>query len=163
MGDKDHQTGSPLSIVDRLTDLEPDSKVEARPSYREDMRETKAALCRDLAALFNTRRAEEDFDPGYEQATNSLLRFGVVDFTSFNLKNGIEQERVRRSIEHAIRQFEPRLTSVTVSLEPPDALRPLLRFQIDALLRIGSNSEAVLFDATLYRDSRRFTVFGATS
>ena len=53
----------------------------------EEMRQFKAALCRDLAALLNTRRAEQDFDPAFEQATNSLLTFGVADFTSFNLKN----------------------------------------------------------------------------
>ena len=163
MGERDHQAGVTLSIVDRLTDLEPDSKVEGRSSYWEEMRELKAAVCRDLAALFNTRRAEQDFDPGYEEATHSLLTFGVSDFTSFNLKNGIEQERVRRSIEQAIRQFEPRLARVTVSLEQPDPLRPMLKFQIDAMLRIGPNSEAVLFDATLYRDSRRIAVSGANS
>jgi type VI secretion system protein ImpF len=163
VADRDHEAGITLSIVDRLTDLEPDSKVEGRSSSWEDMREIKAALCRDLAALFNTRRAEQDFDPAYEQATNSLLTFGVADFTSFNLKNGIEQERVRRSIEQAIRQFEPRLARVTVSLDQPDHHRPMLRFQIDAMLRIGPNSEAVLFDATLYRDSRRIDVSGANS
>ena len=72
----------------------------------------KASLCRDLAALLNMRRAEEDFDRSYQEATNSLLTFGVADFTSLNLKNGIDQERVRRSMERAIRQFEPRLTRV---------------------------------------------------
>lgn len=163
MADWDREAGITLSIVDRLTDFEPDSKLEGRSSSWEDMRALKAAVCRDLAALFNTRRAEQDFDKGYEQATHSLLTFGVADFTSFNLMNSFEQERVRRSIEHAIRQFEPRLARVTVSLEEPDSLRPVLRFQIDAMLRIGPNSEAVLFDATLYRDSRRIDVSGANS
>jgi len=161
VGGGDHQPGAVLSIVDRLTDLEPDSKVEARSSPWEYMRELKASLCRDLAALLNTRRAEADFDPSYEQATDSLLTFGVTDFTAYNLKNGIEQERVRRSIEHAIRQFEPRLARVKVSLEEPDPLRPALRFQIDAMLRVGKNSEAVQFDATLHRDSRCIAVSGA--
>lgn len=158
MAEGDQQAGITLSILDRLTDLDPNSKVEARSSDWGDVRELKASLCRDLAALFNTRRAEADFDPGYEQATNSLLTFGVADFTAFNLKNGVEQERVRRSIEHAIRQFEPRLARVTVTLEQTDSLRPMLRFQIDAFLRVGPALEPVLFDATLHRDSRRVTV-----
>jgi len=76
--------------------------------------------------------------------------------------NGIEQERVRRSIERAIRLFEPRLTRVTVTLEPLDPLRPLLRFQISALLRMQPG-ESIAFDATLYRDSRRIAVAGAGS
>jgi type VI secretion system protein ImpF len=152
-----------LSLLDRLTDFEPDSKKEARVSSWEIMREFKASLCRDLAILLNTRRAEKDFDSRYEESTNSLLTFGVTDFTSFNLKSGIEQEQVRRSIERAIRLFEPRLTRVTVTVEPPDELRPMLRFQITALLRIQSGAEAVQFDATLHRDTRRVAVTGTDS
>jgi type VI secretion system protein ImpF len=119
-------------------------------------------LCRDLSALFNTRRAESDFDPAYEEATNSLLGFGIADFTSYNLTNAVEQERVRRSIERAIRQFEPRLTRVDVSIEQPDPLRPLLQFQINAFLRAGSDTEPVVFDITLQRESRRMLVSGGT-
>ena len=152
-----------LSLLDRLIDLEPDSKEEARSSYWEEMRQLKAALCRDLAALLNTRRAEEDFPPGYEEATNSLLSFGVTDFTSYNLKGPIDQERVRLSIERAIRQFEPRLARVTVSMEEPESLRPVLQFQIAATLRIEPAAEPVVFDVTLQRDSRRVSVSGGTS
>ena len=163
MGGGDNQAGITLSILDRLTDLEPDSNVEGRTSSWDEMRQFKAALCRDLAALFNTRRAEQDFDPSFEQATNSLLTFGIADFTSFNLKNAIEQERVRRSIEHAIRRFEPRLARVTVTLELPDSVSPVLRFQIDGLLRTGSSSQPVLFNATLHHDSRQVAVAGGNS
>src|SRR5271169_307650 len=131
-----------LSLLDRLIDLEPDSKRDARTSDWEEMRQLKAALCRDLAALLNTRRAEEDFPPGYEEATNSLLSFGVIDFTSYNLKGRIDQERVRRSIERAVRLFEPRLARVTVSMEEPDPLRPVLQFQIVATLRVEPAAES---------------------
>jgi type VI secretion system protein ImpF len=154
--------GITLSILDRLTDLEPDSSREARSTHWEDLRAAKASLCRDLAAILNTRRAEDEIDPKYEEVNNSLLTFGVTDFTSYNLLNGIEQERVRRSVERAIRLFEPRLTRVTVTLEPPDPLRPMLRFQISALLRMQP-AEPIAFDATLYRDSRRIAVSGAAS
>src|SRR5229473_420197 len=137
MSGDESQAGVTLSILDRLIDLEPDSRVEGRSSSWEEMREYKASICRDLAAVLNTRRSEADIDPRYEQASNSLLTFGVTDFTSYNLKNTIEQERVRRSIERAIRQFEPRLARVTVTLEEPDPAKPVLLFQIDAMLRIG--------------------------
>jgi type VI secretion system protein ImpF len=127
------------------------------------MRQFKSSLCRDLAGILNTRRAEQDFPPAYEQSTNSLLTYGVVDFTSYNLTNAIEQEELRRSMERAIRQFEPRLSRVTVTLEPPDPLKPVLRFQVAALLRADLVPEEVLFDVTLHRDSRRVGVTGANS
>ena len=150
MAARNMQVGTPLSILDRLT--EQDGPLDAW-----------SGLCRDLSALLNTRRAGRDFDPGYEQASNSVLTFGVADFTSFNLKSELDQENVRVSIERALRQFEPRLTHVTVSVEEPDPLKPVLRFQISAVLIVDNAGETVLFDVTLQRDSRRFLVRGANS
>lgn len=147
------------SVLDRLIE-----RTAGSPGYVstwEQLRDYKAALCRDLSALLNTRRAEEDFDPSYAESTNSLLSFGIVDFTSYNLKNGIEQERVRRSIERAIRQFEPRLTAVEVLIAPANELKPILEFQIAGLIRIETVAEPVVFNASLQRDSRRFSVLRA--
>lgn len=144
-----------LSLLDRLAGIE----TPLNPWERR--RELERSLCRDLTDLLNTRRAEQDFDAAYEEATNSLLSFGIPDFTSYDLKNTTDQERVRGSIERAIRQFEPRLARVKVSLEKPDLVRPTLRFQVEAQLRDGADSEDVVFDATLPRDSRRIAVSGA--
>jgi type VI secretion system protein ImpF len=152
-----------LSLLDRLTDLDPDSKKEARSSYWEELRQSKLSLCRDLAVLLNTRRAEKDFPPDYEEATNSLLSFGIVDFTSYDLKSGPGPERVRRSIERAIRQFEPRLARVSVSIGEPDPLRPVLQLHIEAILRIGPADEPVTFDLSLFRESRRVAVSGGNA
>jgi type VI secretion system protein ImpF len=156
----EHQAGITLSLLDRLLDFQPESREEAPLNSWEQLREFKTSLCRDLSALLNTRRAEQDFDPAYEEATNSLLSFGIADFTSYNLKNGVEQEQVRRSMERAIRKFEPRLASVSASLEEPDPLRPVLQFQIEALLRIGPAAESVVFDVSLHRESRLVAVVG---
>jgi type VI secretion system protein ImpF len=162
MGADEQDAGIKLSILDRLTDSDPDCTREAQVSSWEEMRQFKSSLCRDLAALLNTRRAQEDFDPIYEQATASLLTFGITDFTSYNLKNDVEQELVRRSIERSIRQFESRLTRVTVIMEEFDPLRSVLRFQVKASLR-SERSEAVLFDVSLHRESRRIAITGANS
>jgi type VI secretion system protein ImpF len=147
------------SLLDRLIDLDPESQREAPLSSWEQARELRASLCRDLSALLNTRRAAEDFDRRYEEATNSLLTFGILDFTSYNLKKAVEQEQLRRSIERAVRQFEPRLERVEVSIEEADPQRPYLRLQISAALR-GEAGEPVVFVATVHRDSRRIAVSG---
>jgi type VI secretion system protein ImpF len=163
MASAQRQTGLSLSLVDRLIDLQPESQSEVPPSSWEQLRQFKASLCRDLSALLNTRRAEHDFDPAYEEATNSLLSFGITDFTSYNLKSGAEQDQVRLSIERAIRRFEPRLARVSVSIGEPDPLRPVLEFQIDALLRVGSAAESVVFGVSLHRESRRVAVSGGNA
>ncbi len=116
MGQNEIEIVGTPSILDRLVDLEPDSKKEAQPSSWEVERQFKEALCRDLGAILNTRRAEEDFDPAYEEATNSLLTFGVIDFTSYNLKDELEQDRLRRDIGRAI-------SHVRTAPNPGDGIR----------------------------------------
>ncbi|MGA8030698.1 MAG: type VI secretion system baseplate subunit TssE [Bryobacteraceae bacterium] len=150
-----------FSLLDQLTEPEGASRAKLHPDSLEYIRSLKASLCQDLNALLNTRRAEEDFDSSFDQATNSLLTFGIADFTSLNLTSGIDQERVRYSVERAIRQFEPRLTRVSVSLDEPNTANPVLRLHIEAILRIESRREAVSFSAALSRDSRRIAVSGA--
>jgi type VI secretion system protein ImpF len=154
-----YETGVRFSLLDRLIN----SEQEIHSSSWEQMRAFKASVCRDLTALLNTRRAEKDFDPAYTEAANSLLSFGITDFTSYNLKSGLDHEQVRRSMERAIRQFEPRLTQVEVTVAEPDPSRPVLQFQITALLRMEPADEPVVFDATLQRDSRRIAVSGGVS
>jgi type VI secretion system protein ImpF len=147
------------TILDRLFDMTPGSQREGRVNIAERARDIQAALARDLTALLNTRRATADFDPVYQESTNSLLTFGIVDFTSYNLKKGVEQEQLRKSIEMAIRRFEPRLERVSVTLEESDQTRPIVRFQVSAVLRT-ENQEPVVFEATLHRDTRRVAVSG---
>jgi type VI secretion system protein ImpF len=161
MADHDQEPGLPLSLLDRLTDDAPESQREGRLTPWAQARELRASLCRDLTALLNTRRAEEDFAPEYTEATASVLTYGIVDFTSYNLKSVLEQDRLRRSMERAIRQFEPRLDGVEISMDPVDTQRPVLRFQISAMLRVDPAADPVLFDVTLHRDTRRIAVTGA--
>lgn len=148
----------PLSLLDRLTEPEPENTQSL--AYK---RRLESSVCRDLTALLNTRRAEEDFDPAFEEATNSLLTFGVVDFTSFNLTSQVDQEHVRYSIERAIRRFEPRLTQVTVSLEHVEAASLILHLQIEAVLRNETRREPIVLGMTLQRDARRILVSGVSS
>jgi type VI secretion system protein ImpF len=156
---KDREQDLVASVLDRLRSDSP----QTRAGRGDPMRELKASLCRDLTALLNTRRAEQDFDAAFEESANSILTFGIMDFTAFNLRNRIDQETVRLSIERSIRRFEPRLTNVSVTVEDTDPARPMLRFEISAVIRINGYSEDVYFDAALYRDSRRVSVSGGNS
>jgi type VI secretion system protein ImpF len=159
MANRDLQPEVTASLLDRLFDLYPESQHDESRTTDEQVREFRSALCRDLSALLNTRRAEEDFDHSYEESVNSLLTFGIIDFTAYNLKNDMDQEHLRRSMERSIRRFEPRLDRVTVSIEEADSQRPALRLQISAVLRTEA-AEPVVFDATVQRDSRRVAVSG---
>src|SRR5262249_26040982 len=128
----------------------------------QSLREMKLALCRDLGALLNTKRTESDVPEDFEQANASLAAFGLPDFTSFSLKNPADQNRLRRAIEQAIRTFEPRLTPVEVTLTERNELDPILRFRVEALLRVEPSPEPVTFDTVLQSDTGHFLVEGET-
>ena len=89
-------------------------------------------------------------------------RKSIPDFTQYDLRSTAEQERVRISIERAIRQFEPRLTRVKVIPQTPDNVAPALRFHIEAKLRDEDDIDDVEFDATVIRESRRISVTGGS-
>src|ERR1035441_4610598 len=77
MTPRDHDSALTPSLMDRLTDLEPDHRAET-PRRPWDIRnEMRAALCRDLADLLNVRRADEAVNPLYQEAAASMLSFGV--------------------------------------------------------------------------------------
>lgn len=128
------------SLLDRLTDWDDES------------------LDADLSALLNTRRAEYGWESVYEQAAKSILTYGIVDFTGYNLNSSVDRERVRRSIERAIRQFEPRLTRVEVTLEQAAPFDPVLSLSIQAEWQAEEAALPLQFRGTLGRASRRFAL-----
>jgi type VI secretion system protein ImpF len=148
----------PQFLLDRLTDDEPQNTRDPAISSWEQQRELEDALARDVAALLNTRRKDEPFNPTLEHAFNSVLMYGIPDFTAYNLTNGAEQEVVRRSIERALRLFEPRMNRISVTLEDPDPLRPILRYRVNFVLRAGGESEPGACQIALQRDTRRMAV-----
>ncbi|HKD07251.1 MAG TPA: type VI secretion system baseplate subunit TssE [Bryobacteraceae bacterium] len=152
------KTGARLSLFDRLIDDQPDVKAEAPASAWEEARRIKESLRRDLSALLNTRRGEPEFDAEFVESRNSILTFGVSDFTARNLTSRPDQEGLRLSIERAIREFEPRLARVSVAVRNSDSAMPVLGFEISAVLRLDSGPEDVYFNAGLHRDTRRMNV-----
>lgn len=155
------------SLLDRLTDHAPDLHTENSLTRFQALRTLKASLWRDLTALLNTKRREEEIPEALAESTRSLLNYGLPDFVSYSLKNPFDQDRLRRAIEATIRRFEPRLENVTVrlvnakgELRKAEDTEPALHFRIDALLRIEPAPEPVTFETMLQPDSGHFVVLG---
>jgi type VI secretion system protein ImpF len=128
-------------------------------TFRQDSAEAlRQAVQRDLDDLLNTRREEQLLPPAYHEAASSLLNFGLPDFTVYNLRSTSEQHRLRKAIETAVRVFEPRLANVSVFLDGWDELKPVLRYRLEALLKIDPAPEAVVFETEFKADTRRFAV-----
>jgi type VI secretion system protein ImpF len=130
------------------------------PNY--SIRQLKDDVARDLAALLNTRQELQFGVPEeYKELKGSLLEYGVPDFTSLSLMSTSDRKRIRREVELAIALFEPRLRSVQVVLEPANKFDQVLRFRIDALMRLDEASEPVSFDAVLQMATCEYAVRGA--
>lgn len=118
----------------------------------------RLAVQRDLDALLNTRREERLVPSTFHESAKSLLNFGIPDFAVYNLKSPADQNRLRRAIEAAVREFEPRLGNVSVTLEGWDEARPVLRYRLEALLKLEPAPEQVAFETEIEADSGRFSV-----
>lgn len=156
----DNESRVTLSLLDRLTDHEPDVRREPRASRLQSLRGLKASVWRDLNALLNTKRRENEVPDGYPECSDSLLNFGLPDFTALSLKDPSHQNRLRRALEATIRKFEPRLISVVVTVEPRREGDLALRFHVEALLKMEPEPEPISFDTILEADTCHFSVAG---
>lgn len=147
-----------LSIFERLTDERPAVRRESAYERLAGIAELTSSILTNLEALLNTRRSDEDFHPDFPEANDSVISFGVADFTSMSSADPSEREKMRRSIERAIRLFEPRLSDVDISLSEWDSGVTAMRLRIEALLRIGPDPEPILLEAIMAKDSRHFHV-----
>ncbi|HEY7709913.1 MAG TPA: type VI secretion system baseplate subunit TssE [Candidatus Entotheonella sp.] len=150
MADAGHNRGILPSVLDRLLDDQSEPS-QAQSSYHiHSLDQVKQAVTRDLEALLNTRRERfEDLPPEFTEARQSLVNYGLPDFSALSLQSLEDRNRIRRVLEQTIALFEPRLTRVRVTLEALRAHEQTLRFRIDAMLRVEPAPEPVTFDAML--------------
>ena len=122
------------SLLDRLTDLEPDHAVEARERRVLSVRGLREGVLRDLAWLLNTTNlASTGALPNLPHLAGSVLNYGLPAISGVSLANMITAD-LERAIRQAIWDFEPRLlrSSVTVkAVAAPDSISKIL-FEIHA-------------------------------
>ncbi|HQQ77186.1 MAG TPA: type VI secretion system baseplate subunit TssE [Thermoanaerobaculia bacterium] len=148
-----------LSVLDRLVDFEPEVKAEPPTSRSKAIRQVKQALKRDLEWLLNTRRAFE-VPTELPLLSDSLLAYGLPDFSNVSVKNSGDQHNLTLAVEAALRRFEPRLEDVVVSVASASVLERAFRFRIEARLRVDPVPEPISFDTTLQIGSGNFAVKG---
>lgn len=97
------------SLLDRLTDHEPGNQKETRNERVIDVGRLREIIQRDLASLLNTNNIESLIEPKeYPNVVRSVLNYGIRD-SSGEFSSLGRAELIRRAIESAIRNFEPRI------------------------------------------------------
>ena len=121
------------SLLDRLTDDEPERREESRDRRVLNLQQLREGVVRDLAWLLNTAYLEAAVDlEAYPEVARSTLNYGMPDFTG-QTSSSVDLTTVEKMIRQAILQFEPRIL--------PDTVRIRARANADQL-----NHNAISFD-----------------
>jgi type VI secretion system protein ImpF len=143
-----NETQSRPSLLDRL--LEDESPESPATTLSKTSNKLIDAIRRDLEALLNTRQANIAAIPSeLEEASRSLLVYGLPDLSAFNFRSEHDQTRLAQLLKNAIATFEPRLQQVRVTPQPLDELKPALRFAIEGVLKIFPEGEHIIFETAI--------------
>ncbi len=119
----------------------------------------KESVARDLEGLLNSRAAfEEDDLEAFPNCKQSLLTYGLGDFSGKSLANAYDRAAICRSLERAVARHESRLVNVRVSLQTNSRNASTLHFTIHALLNLQPAREPISFDAMLQTNTQHYSV-----
>ena len=102
------------SLLDRLTDNNPESQVESRAQRVLSIQQLRKSVIRDLGWLLNTGNLEarQNLDR-YPAATHSVVNYGMPDIAGITTGD-IEVDAVEQAVKQAIIDFEPRILRNTL-------------------------------------------------
>jgi len=116
MAESRNQVQLQPSLLDRLTDNEPEEKSE--PAVRRGLTKVKLrkSVIRDLNWLFNSSNlaAVQDLDD-YPEVINSVINYGMPDLTGHTLSS-IDVPEIERLLKQVIIEFEPRIIRRTLKI-----------------------------------------------
>jgi len=113
------------ALLDRLTDEEPDKRVEAPERRVMSKARLRQAVLRDLAWLLNTTRLESgDSLAEAPHARRSVVNFGLPALSG-RAASSLDVMELERSIRQAIVDFEPRLRPSTLEVKALVSENPL--------------------------------------
>lgn len=104
------------SLLDRLSDDEPDKAVESRERRVLSLRTLREGVLRDLAWLLNTTNLFSVVTTEkLPHLANSVLNYGMPNMAGRAI-SGLNVGALERGIRQAIWDFEPRLIRASVSV-----------------------------------------------
>ncbi len=123
------------SLLDRLRDDQPRSKLESRDRRVLSLNELRDCVVRDLGVLLNTDDGQSIADmESYPHTAHSVLNFGIPTLSG-TTASGVDVTDIEAAVRDAIRKFEPRLSPETLQvravLSDVDMNQNTLIFDID--------------------------------
>ncbi len=148
------------SLLDRLTDDDPGDIKETRDERVISISQLREIIQRDLSWLLNTNNIENTFDAkAMPNTARSVLNYGLRE-VSGEYSTAERAEKIRRSIEEAIANHEPRIIkgSVDVTLSADEDSS-----EMTVALEIRADMWAQPFPMELYLRSQVDVATGSVS
>lgn len=126
------------SLLDRLTDEEPQQEQESRDKRVLSMRRLRESVLRDLAWLLNATRMDtlQNLE-NHPLAAHSVVNYGMPDVTGMTA-SGMNLTAIERAVRDSIWDFEPRIlrntVRVTARKNPDEMTHNALTFDIEGEL-----------------------------
>lgn len=109
------------ALLDRLTDLNPQSQVEADDARMMNKSQIREAVLRDLSWLLNSvQPLSKAVATQYPQAADSVLNYGLPAMSG-QLASRIDVSLLERTIKQAILRFEPRVMEDSLEVKALEA------------------------------------------
>lgn len=142
------------SVLDRL--VGDDEGPPRGGELRIGVDDLRRVIRRDLEWLLNSRLLPGEDLLEHEEASKSILAFGLSDLSLFTLASTRDSQTICELITKAVRAFEPRLAKRSIKVEfiPSREVTDFqMHFRISAMIQVDPISEPVLFDTSLDRGS----------
>lgn len=125
------------SLLDRLTDDEPNTQVESRDKRVLSMQKLRQSVLRDVSWLLNADSFESVADlTDYPEVAQSVVNFGIQNLAGTSVL-GADLTNIERKLKQAITVFEPRIlpNNLTVNVLSADVMNhQAISFDIEANL-----------------------------
>lgn len=125
------------SLLDRLTDDEPNNRVESRDKRVLSMQKLRQSVLRDVSWLLNADSFESVDDlTDYPEVAQSVINFGIQNLAGTSVV-GADLTNIERKLKQAITVFEPRIlpNSLSVKVLSADVMNhQAISFDIEANL-----------------------------
>lgn len=142
MPELSHKERLQPSLLDRLTDDEPELQVESRDKRVLSHEKLRASVLRDLTWLFNTTQLSALLDlRAHPETAKSVLNYGMPDLAGHTLSS-IDVPKLEQLLRQAIWHYEPRLIQRSVRV----------RLTVDGN-EMSQNSMSFVIEAELWSQS----------
>ena len=108
------------ALLDRLTDLAPQSQVEADDTRVMNKSQIREAVLRDLSWLLNSVQPLGAEGVPYPYAADSVLNYGLPAMSG-QMASRIDVSQLERTLKQAILRFEPRVMEDSLEVKALDA------------------------------------------